>query len=67
MITWIQITSRQEVSKYWKRLSNERKIHYRKKQKINNIERKMDRVEYITRYKLGRINQICIYYNAKFW
>src|SRR5687768_11294010 len=51
-----------------KRLSNERKICYRKKKKTNdNTERRTDKVEYITRHELRRMHQICIHCSAKFW
>ena len=49
-----------------KRLSNERKTYYRKKQKNNNMEKGTDGIEHITRHELDRMDQTCVHYGAKF-
>jgi len=59
----LQRTLQSETPKQRKRrLNNERQAtHYKKKQKT-----KQDSIS-IRRHELGRINQICIHCNAKFW
>ncbi len=49
---------------YGKRLARERKNNSRKRQKINNTER---RVHSEVCHDLGKINQLCLHCDTKFW
>ena len=56
-----------------RKLKRENQSRYRKKQKtkhrsgINLLERQQQYANNILHYELGRMDQICIHCNAKFW
>ncbi len=70
-----QIESRQALGEIlknrWKRLTKERQTCFRKKQNNNNNTNKRIKVNdinnEIVHHKLGRIDQIGIYYDVKLW
>jgi len=72
MLTRIYMASRQEASEPLeqrrKRLNRERQTRFKKKQKINNDDDRVKNTDNgITRYELGRMDQICIHCGAKYW